>query len=46
MMMAVGRLNHDGAVDDAVVEAFELFDLLANALLDRRGGIHIAEADL
>ena len=46
MMMAVRRLDHDGAADDAVVEAFELRRFLANALLDGGGGVHIPKADL
>ncbi len=46
MMVAVGRLDYDGAIDDAVVETFELRDFRANALLDGGGGVHIPEADL
>jgi hypothetical protein len=38
VMVAVRRLHHDAAADDAVVEAFELRRLLADALLDGGGG--------
>ena len=46
VVMAVRRLDHHGATDDAVVEAFELLRLLADARLDRGGGVHVPKADL
>jgi hypothetical protein len=45
-MMAVRRLDDDGAADDAVVKAFELLRLLADARLHRGGGVHVSETDL
>jgi hypothetical protein len=44
--MAVRRLDDDFAAHDAVVKAFELGGLLANAGLDRRRRLHSVKADL
>jgi hypothetical protein len=46
MLVTVGRFDNDAATDDTIGKSAELGDFLADSGLDRRGGIHIAEANV
>src|SRR5262245_3246919 len=46
VVMSMRCLHHHRAADNAVVETFELGRLLADALLDGGGGVHVAKTDL